>query len=217
MAAGPLSRLGLGMKTARKDANALLKMGAVTSMAKNAYDLFHKDGKKLPPWRIRRPRSPSRTRWCCGRFPTRGAPPTRPALTAGPGTSDTSGPTPPVHRAGAPHGGSAAKKAISAGRVAVNVSAREQLAAALPARRGRGRRGGEGVVGKAAVRELLEVLEVGYRPWRAEGRQSSGVAEPDRGRHQRCRDSPPTPAAPVRCLPTASTRSGVASSGGAAP
>ena len=122
MAAGPLSRLGLGMKSGPKDANALLKMGAVTSMAKNAYDLFHKDGKKLPaekpaaalpepdPMVLRQVPDPQRTA------------PSRPALTSGSGASTGSGSVPTGSPGGRPHGGSAAKKAISAGRVTVNVA-----------------------------------------------------------------------------------------------
>lgn len=45
VAANQLSKLGLGMKSGPKDSNALLKMGAVTQMAKTGYDLMHRSPK----------------------------------------------------------------------------------------------------------------------------------------------------------------------------
>lgn len=151
MAAGPLSRLGLGMKSGPKDANALLKMGAVTSMAKNAYDLFHKDGKKLPavekpaaalpepdPMVLRQVPDPHRTA------------PSRPALTSGSGASTGSGSVPTGSPGGRPHGGSAAKKAISAGRVTVNVAKGAASGGVAGAATAAGVEVAKGVAGKAA-------------------------------------------------------------------
>lgn len=151
MAAGPLSRLGLGTKSGPKDANTLLKMGAVTSMAKNAYDLFHKDGKKLPavekpvaalpepdPMVLRQVPNPQRTTA------------SRPALTTGgssstgSGSASTGGPGP------RPHGGSAAKKAIGVGRVAANVGKGAASGGVAGAATAAGVEVVKGVAGKAA-------------------------------------------------------------------
>lgn len=151
MAAGPLSRLGLGMKSAPKDSNALLKMGAVTSMAKNAYDLFHKDGKKTPavqgpsldlpepdPMVLRQVRDPQR------------AATSRSALTTGNGSSTGSSAAPTGGPGPRPHGGSAAKKAIGAGRVTVNVAKGAASGGVAGAAAAAGVEVAKGVAGKAA-------------------------------------------------------------------
>lgn len=44
-AAGALSKLGLGMRPGPRDSNALLKMGAVTQMAKSGYDMVRRSPK----------------------------------------------------------------------------------------------------------------------------------------------------------------------------
>lgn len=150
MAAGPLSRLGLGMKSGPKDANALLKMGAVTSMAKNAYDLFHKDGKKLPavekpaaalpepdPMVLRQVPDPQR------------AAPSRAELTTGGGSSAGAG-SAPSGGGPRPHGGSVAKKAIGAGRVTVNVAKGAASGGVAGAATAAGVEVAKGVAGKAA-------------------------------------------------------------------
>ncbi len=159
MAAGPLSRLGLGMKAGPKDANALLKMGAVTSMAKNAYDLFHKDGKKLPaaerpaaalpepdPMVLRQVPDPQRTV------------PTRPALPAGNDSPPGSGSGPTGGPGPRPHGSSTVKKALGAGRVTVNVV--------------KGAANG-GVVGAATAAGVELVREVGGNAARARATRAS--------------------------------------------
>lgn len=150
MAAGPLSRLGLGMKSGPKDANALLKMGAVTSMAKNAYDLFHKDGKKLPALEKPAAALPEPDPMVLRQVPDpQRAAPSRAELTTGGGSSAGAG-SAPSGGGPRPHGGSVAKKAIGAGRVTVNVAKGAASGGVAGAATAAGVEVAKGVAGKAA-------------------------------------------------------------------
>lgn len=120
MAAGPLSRLGLGMQSSPKDANALLKMGAVTSMAKNAYDMFKRDGSKALPSKA--PTAlPDPEPITLHQVPNAAPQPAaQAALPAGRGMPGPSGPdSRPTAR---PQPGAATRKAIGAGTTVVNVA-----------------------------------------------------------------------------------------------
>lgn len=112
MVTGPLSRLGLGMKPTPADANALLKMSAVTSMAKTAYDLLKRDAPKAdkPSLPAKPEPEPIELRQVRDL-------PSQPALTAG--SSPAGGPGGGGAR---PHGSAAGRKAISTAASAVTVA-----------------------------------------------------------------------------------------------
>lgn len=150
MTAGPLSRLGLGMKGSPRDANALLKMGAVTSMAKNAYDLLKRDGSKptqAAPTAAALPESePIQLR----QVPDAPQPrPTQGALTAGGRAHGGSGAGVPGGGP-RPHGGAAARKAISAGTTVVNVVKGAAAGGVAGAATAAAAEAGKGLAGRAA-------------------------------------------------------------------
>lgn len=151
MAAGPLSRLGLGMKGSPRDANALLKMGAVTSMAKNAYDLLKRDGSKSVQAAPTPAALPEPDPIQLHQVPNARQPrPQQASLTTGGGRgSSGSGATVP-DGGPRPHGSAGVRKAIGAGTTVVNVAKGAAAGGVAGAAGAAALEAGKGLAGRAA-------------------------------------------------------------------